>query len=113
MPKVCVLFDIGKDGKAEPGTQHKSRLLKIDNLQAAHTYCNKRRATPPRSPSGATPPCRRSRSRAPRTAEPSCCPGRRIEGSISALTPGNRQHFRHSLSVLAASMRWHVSLRTT
>ena len=43
VPKVFVLFDVGKDGKAEPGTQFKSRLHKIDNLQAAHTYCNKRK----------------------------------------------------------------------
>ena len=38
---------IGKDGKAEPGTQYKSRLHKIDNLQAAHTYCNKRKGNTP------------------------------------------------------------------
>ena len=43
VPKVFVLFDVGKGGKAEPGTQYKSRLHKIDNLQAAHTYCNKRK----------------------------------------------------------------------
>ena len=33
--------------KAEPGTQYKSRLHKIDNLQAAHTYCNKRKGNTP------------------------------------------------------------------
>ena len=43
VPKVFVLFDVGQGGKAEPGTQYKSRLHKIDNLQAAHTYCNKRK----------------------------------------------------------------------
>ena len=43
VPKVFVLFDVGKNGKAEPGTQYQSRLHKIDNLQAAHTYCNKRK----------------------------------------------------------------------
>ena len=43
-PKVFVLFDVGK---AEPGTQYKSRLHKIDNLQAAHTYCNKRKGNTP------------------------------------------------------------------
>ena len=43
VPKVFVLFDVGKDGKAEPGTQYKSRLHKIANLQAAHTYCSKRK----------------------------------------------------------------------
>ena len=47
VPKVFVLFDVGKDGKAEPGTQYKSRLHKIDNLQAAHTYCNKRKGNTP------------------------------------------------------------------
>ncbi len=47
VPKVFVLFDVGKGGKAEPGTQYKSRLHKIDNLQAAHTYCNKRKANTP------------------------------------------------------------------
>ena len=47
VPKVFVLFDVGKGGKAEPGIQYKSRLHKIDNLQAAHTYCNKRKANTP------------------------------------------------------------------
>lgn len=43
VPKVFVLFDVNKEGKAEPGTRYKTRLHKIDNLQAAHTYCNKRK----------------------------------------------------------------------
>ena len=47
VPKVFVLFDVSKGGKAEPGTQYKSRLHKIDNLQAAHTYCNKRKGNTP------------------------------------------------------------------
>ena len=47
VPKVFVLFDVGKGGKAEPGAQYKSRLHKIDNLQAAHTYCNKRKGNTP------------------------------------------------------------------
>ena len=47
VPKVFVLFDVGRDGKAGPGTQYKSRLHKIDNLQAAHTYCNKRKGNTP------------------------------------------------------------------
>jgi len=34
-------------GKAEPGAYYKSRLHKIDNLQAAHTYCNQRKANKP------------------------------------------------------------------
>ena len=43
VPKVFVLFDVVKGGKAEQGTRYKSRLHKIDNLQAAHSYCNKRK----------------------------------------------------------------------
>ena len=47
VPKVFVLFDVSKGGKAEAGTQYRSRLHKIDNLQAAHTYCNKRKGNTP------------------------------------------------------------------
>ena len=47
VPKVFVLFDIGKGGKAQPGTFYRNRLHKIDNLQAAHTYCNKRKGNAP------------------------------------------------------------------
>jgi len=47
VPKVFAVFDIRKGGKAEPGTYYKSRLHKIDNLQAAHTYCNKRKGNAP------------------------------------------------------------------
>ena len=47
MPKVFAVFDVRKGGKAEPGTRYKSRLHKIDNLQAAHTYCNKRKGNTP------------------------------------------------------------------
>ena len=43
VPKVFAMFDVGKSGRAEPGTSFKSRLHKIDNLQAAHSYCNKRK----------------------------------------------------------------------
>jgi len=42
VPKVFAVFDVRKGGKAEPGTRYTSRLHKIDNLQAAHTYCNRR-----------------------------------------------------------------------
>ena len=42
VPKVFVYFDV-RNGKAEDGTRFKSRLHKLDNLQAAHTYCNKRK----------------------------------------------------------------------
>ena len=47
VPKVFAVFDVRKGGKAEPGTHYKSRLHKIDNLQAAHTYCNKRKGNTP------------------------------------------------------------------
>lgn len=47
VPKVFAVFDVAKGGKAEPGTRYKSRLHKIDNLQAAHTYCNKRKGNTP------------------------------------------------------------------
>ena len=47
VPKVFVLFDIVKGGKAVPGTRYRSRLHKIDNLQASHTYCNKRKGNAP------------------------------------------------------------------
>ena len=47
VPKVFAVFDVRRGGKAEPGTRYKSRLHKIDNLQAAHTYCNKRKGNTP------------------------------------------------------------------
>ena len=47
VPKVFAVFDVRKGGKAEPGTRYKSRLHKIDNLQVAHTYCNKRKGNTP------------------------------------------------------------------
>ena len=47
VPKVFVLFDVGRGGRAEPGTRYKSRLHKINNLQAGHTYCNKRKGNTP------------------------------------------------------------------
>ena len=47
VPKVFAVFDVRKGGKAEPGTRYKSRLHKMDNLQAAHTYCNKRKGNTP------------------------------------------------------------------
>ena len=43
VPKVFAVFDIRKGGKAVEGTRYKSRLHKLDNLQAAHTYCNRRK----------------------------------------------------------------------
>jgi len=47
VPKVFAVFDVRKGGKVEPGTGFTSRLHKMDNLQAAHTYCNKRKGNTP------------------------------------------------------------------
>ena len=47
VPKVLAVFDVRKDGKAEPGTRWKSRLHELDNLQAAHSYCNKNKGNTP------------------------------------------------------------------
>ena len=46
-PKIFAVFDVRK-GSAEPGTRYTSRLHKMDNLQAAHTYCNKRKGNSPK-----------------------------------------------------------------
>lgn len=46
VPKVFAVLDVRK-GKAGPGTRYRSRLHKLDNLQAAHTYCNKRKGNTP------------------------------------------------------------------
>lgn len=46
VPKVFAYFDIRK-GRAEEGTRYKSRLHKLNNLQAAHTYCNKSKGNTP------------------------------------------------------------------
>lgn len=43
VPKVFAVFDLDEDGKARPGTRYKSRFHKMDNLQAAHSYCNRRK----------------------------------------------------------------------
>ena len=47
VPKVFAVFDIRKGGKAVTGTGFKSRLHRLDNLQAAHTYCNRRKGNTP------------------------------------------------------------------
>ena len=47
VPKVFAVFDVRKGGKAEAGTRWKSRLHKFDNLQIAHTSCNKRKGNAP------------------------------------------------------------------
>ena len=43
VPKVFGWFDVRKGGKAETGTRYKSRGHKLDNLQAAHSHCNRRK----------------------------------------------------------------------
>ena len=43
VPKVLGFFNIAKGGKAVTGTQYKSQFHKLDNLQAAHSYCNKKK----------------------------------------------------------------------
>ena len=47
VPKVFALFDVRKGGKAVTGSHYKSRLHRLDNLQAAHTYCNRRKGNTP------------------------------------------------------------------
>ncbi len=47
VPKVFAVFDVRKGGRAEPGTRWTSRLHKLDNLQAAHSYCNKNKGNTP------------------------------------------------------------------
>ena len=45
-PKVFTTFNIN-GGKAASGSEFKSVLHKLDNLQAAHSYCNKRKGNSP------------------------------------------------------------------
>ena len=47
VPKVFAVFDVHEGGIAVQGTRYKSLLHKLDNLQAAHTYCNKRKGNTP------------------------------------------------------------------
>ncbi len=47
VPKVFAWFDLRRGGKVATGTQYKSLLHKLDNLQAAHTYCNRRKGNTP------------------------------------------------------------------
>ena len=47
VPKVFAVFDIQDRGKAVEGTHYKSLLHKLDNLQVAHSYCNKRKGNTP------------------------------------------------------------------
>ena len=48
VPKVFAVFSVRRGGRAEPGTRYKSRLHKLDNLQASHSYCNKRKGNTPK-----------------------------------------------------------------
>lgn len=47
VPKVFAVFDVRRGGRAREGSRYKSRLHGIDNLQAAHSYCNKRKGNTP------------------------------------------------------------------
>ena len=47
VPKVFAVFDIRRGRKAVTGTRYTSRLHKPDNLQAAHTYCNRSKGNKP------------------------------------------------------------------
>ena len=47
IPKVFAVFDIAA-GKAEWGIRYTSKLHGLDNLQAAHIYCQKRKGNTPR-----------------------------------------------------------------
>ena len=47
VPKIFAVFDIQAGGLAATGTQFQSLLHKLDNLQAAHSYCNKRKSNTP------------------------------------------------------------------
>ena len=47
VPKVFAWFDLLKGGEVATGTQYRSLLHKLDNLQAAHTYCNRRKGNTP------------------------------------------------------------------
>lgn len=48
VPKVFAVFDVYKGGEAAEGKHYRSMLHKMDNLQAAHTYCNKRKGNTPK-----------------------------------------------------------------
>lgn len=47
VPKVFAWFDFPRGGKVTIGTQYRSLLHKLNNLQAAHTYCNRRKGNTP------------------------------------------------------------------
>lgn len=43
IPKVFGYFDIRRGGRAVEGEYYESLLHRLDNLQAAHSYCNRRK----------------------------------------------------------------------
>ena len=47
VPKVFGYFDVQKGGQAVNGDYYKSAFHKLDNLQAAHSYCNRRKGNKP------------------------------------------------------------------
>ena len=47
VPKIFGLFDLQRGQTAVVGDHYKSRLHKLDNLQAAHSYCNRRKGNSP------------------------------------------------------------------
>ena len=47
VPKIFAVFDIQAGGLAATGTQFQSLLHKLDNLQPAHSRCNKRKGNTP------------------------------------------------------------------
>jgi hypothetical protein len=47
VPKELGLFDFSGDGRAVPGTTFESKLHHIDNLQAVHDYCHRKKGHSP------------------------------------------------------------------
>ena len=88
VPKVFAVFDIGKGGKAEPAPNTRAACTRSTTCRPPTPTATSARATPPRSTSGVTRPCRRSPSRMPTTDELSCCPGsRRLDWRANSWEP--------------------------
>ena len=47
VPKTFGLFTVRKGGFAQQGLRYRSRVHKLDNLQAAHPPCNKAKGNTP------------------------------------------------------------------
>ena len=47
VPKIFPFFNVTPNGHAHQGTHFASRYHKLDNLQAAHTYCNQDKGNTP------------------------------------------------------------------